>query len=53
MEFYFKDLEAEDGASDLPLDFPANGVAEEQSDTAEDRAFAELTERVSAARLVY
>jgi hypothetical protein len=53
MELYFKDLEAECGECDLPLDFSASEVAEAESDTAENIAFAELAERVSAARLVY
>lgn len=53
MELYFKDLESEDGASDLAMNCSGDEVAEEQGDTAEDIAFAELTERVSAARLVY
>ncbi len=53
MELYFKDLEAEGGAPDLSLTDAGNEVAEERSDTAEDIAFAELAERVSAARLVY
>jgi hypothetical protein len=53
MELYFKDLEAECGATDLSLNCSGDEVAEEQTDTAEDIAFAELAERVSAARLVY
>jgi hypothetical protein len=53
MELYFKDLEAESGATDLSLDFSGNELAEERGDTAEEIAFAELAERVSAARLVY
>jgi len=53
MELYFKDLETEDGAADLSLSFTATEVTDEPTDTAEDIAFAELAERVSAARLVY
>jgi hypothetical protein len=53
MELYFKDLEAEAGATDLVLNFSGNEVAGDQGDSAEDIAFAELAERVSAARLVY
>ena len=53
MELYFKDLEAEGGSTDSSLNFSGNDIAEERSDTAEDIAFAELAERVSAARLVY
>jgi hypothetical protein len=53
MELYFKDLEAEVDAPDLSLNRSGNDVAEDQGDTAEDVAFAELAERVSAARLVY
>ena len=53
MELYFKDLETENGEADVALNFSGNDVAEERSDTAEDIAFAELAERVSAARLVY
>ena len=53
MELYFKDLEAEDGATDETLNLSGNEVVEEQTDAAEDIAFAELAERVSAARLVY
>lgn len=53
MELYFKDLESEDGATDLALNCSGHEAGEERSDTAEDIAFAELAERVSAARLVY
>lgn len=53
MELYFKDLETEGSATELSLNFSGNEVAEERGDTAEDIAFAELAERVSAARLVY
>ena len=53
MELYFKDLEADPGASEPALDCAGSEAAEEQGDTAEDVAFAELAERVSAARLVY
>lgn len=53
MELYFKDLEAESDATGLSQNCSGNEVAEERGDTAEDIAFAELAERVSAARLVY
>jgi hypothetical protein len=56
MELYFKDLESEDGATDVSLNFagnPGDDGADARSDAAEDVAFAELAERVSAARLVY
>jgi hypothetical protein len=56
MELYFKDLETEDGATDVSLNFASNAGddgTDERGDTAEDVAFAELAERVSAARLVY
>ena len=53
MELYFKDLEAEGGAAALSLNDAGNEAAEERDDTADDIAFAELAERVSAARLVY
>ena len=53
MELYFKDLEAETEATELSLYGADNEVADDQGDTAEDVAFAELSERVSAARLVY
>ena len=53
MELYFKDLEAEAAASDAALECFVNAPSEERGDTAEDIAFAELAERVSAARLVY
>jgi hypothetical protein len=53
MELYFKDLEAEGGATDLSLNNSGSETAEERGDTADDIAFAELAERVSAARLVY
>ena len=49
MELYFKDLEGEgDGIESLDLSEAAAAEA-----MAEEIAFAELTERVSAARLVY
>lgn len=53
MELYFKDLEAESGLTDLSLNDSGSETAEERGDTADDIAFAELAERVSAARLVY
>ena len=53
MELYFKDLEAEVGDSEVSFDCAADDAADQQSDDAEDVAFAELAERVCAARLVY
>jgi len=52
MELYFKDLEGESEAIEMSLDHLGDerGGGEE---SAEDIAFAELAERVSAARLVY
>ena len=54
MELYFKDLEDEAGAvnAGIDLDHGACCVAESRT-PAEEEAFAELSERVSAARLVY
>ncbi|MEP6701763.1 MAG: hypothetical protein ABJB04_02155 [Betaproteobacteria bacterium] len=52
MELYFKDLEGEGDAPEMSLDqFRVDDETEEVS--AEEEAFAELAERVSAARLVY
>ena len=54
MELYFENLEDDAGGDSVGLlhcggeDAPSGS-----SDSAEDRAFAELSERVSAARLVY
>lgn len=53
MELYFKDLEADCGENETGLDCPGVEHANAQAETAEDIAFAELAERVSAARLVY
>ena len=51
MELYFKDLEDEAGAS--PVAGPdCEGMSVSQ-ETAEEDAFAELSDRVSAARLIY
>ena len=51
MEHIFKDLEGEsDDMSVYALGYEAADVS---GDTAEEIAFAELSERVSAARLVY
>ena len=53
MELYFKDLE-DDAGSEAPVDLCAcDQAAGGLGDTAEEVAFAELSERVSAARLVY
>lgn len=52
MELYFKDLEDEVGVNAVG----AHGTCDDaagRDDAAEERAFAELSERVSAARLVY
>ncbi|MEO7760354.1 MAG: hypothetical protein ABIS68_00435 [Casimicrobiaceae bacterium] len=52
MELYFKDLEGEGDTPEMSLDqFRVDDETEEVS--AEEEAFAELAERVSAARLVY
>ncbi len=53
MELYFKDLEADCGTTATELDCAGAEHLEAQGETAEDVAFAELAERVSAARLVY
>ena len=53
MELYFKDLESDGDQADEPLNCAANEVVDESGDMAEDIAFAELAERVSAARSVY
>jgi hypothetical protein len=53
MELYFKDLETDDGAAEASMNCSGNEVADDLIDTAEEIAFAELAERVSAARLVY
>ena len=52
MELYFKDLEGEGEAAEMSLDH-LNGAHGEGEVSAEEIAFAELSERVSAARLVY
>ena len=51
MELYFKDLEDEAAAAAGDLCICEDAGAGDSE--AEDRAFAELSERVSAARLVY
>lgn len=54
MELYFKDLEDDTGGDSVGLlHCGGDDAADGSSDSAEDRAFAELSERVSAARLVY
>ena len=51
MELYFKDFE--DDAGTNPMSGPdCEGMSVSQ-ETAEEDAFAELSERVSAARLIY
>jgi hypothetical protein len=51
MELYFKDLEGEGDTTEMSLDH--GGDASNGDDSAEAIAFAELAERVCAARLVY
>ena len=53
MELYFKDLEDDLGVEPTGLVCTCDPTASGSSDSAEDIAFAELSERVSAARLVY
>ena len=53
MELYFKDLESDDTGTDTEVCCAGTAHAEVHGETAEDVAFAELAERVSAARLVY
>ena len=53
MELYFKDLEDDAGAEAVGILCTSDHTTGGASDTAEDIAFAELSERVSAARLVY
>lgn len=50
MELYFKDFEDDAVASAVQH---CECAAADSNDDAEDAAFAELSERVSAARLVY
>jgi hypothetical protein len=52
MELYFKDLEGEGDATEMSLDHLGNAHGAGDV-SAEEIAFAELAERVSAARLVY
>ena len=51
MELYFKDLE--DEADTGTVSQSCGSATADLRDDAEDAAFAELSERVSAARLVY
>ena len=51
MELYFKDLEDEAGTLAAASDCDCEDAPVSQD--AEDDAFAELSERVSAARLIY
>ena len=53
MELYFKDLESDGTGADTEVCCAEASQAEVHGETAEDVAFAELAERVSAARLVY
>ncbi len=50
MEHFIKDIEGDDDMSVFAVGYEAADVS---GDTAEEIAFAELSERVSAARLVY
>jgi hypothetical protein len=52
MELYFKDLEG-DAENGLSLEHLGSEIGASGEASAEEIAFAELTERVSAARLVY
>jgi hypothetical protein len=54
MELYFKDFEGEEELVEMTMD-QGHDFAEvhEESDEDEEAAFAELAERVSAARLVF
>ena len=51
MELYFKDFEAEDDLVEMSMD-QTHDSAEVHEDSDEEAVFAELAERVSAARLV-
>ena len=51
MELYFKDFEGEEDLVEMSMDQGHFAEAQEESD--EEAAFAELAERVSAARLVF
>ena len=53
MELYFKDLDSSDQTEEMAMHAAGCDMAGTHEDTAEDIAFAELSERVSAARLVY
>ena len=56
MELYFKDLEDEAGTAAADIQCACEWVGEgvnASPEPAEEDAFAELSERVSAARLVY
>ena len=53
MELYFKDFEEESGDAMSTGSVDDCGAMNASQATAEEDAFAELSERVSAARLVY
>lgn len=53
MELYFKDLEDDAGNEAAGQLCACDSATGGSTETAEDIAFAELSERVSAARLVY
>jgi hypothetical protein len=52
MELYFKDFEGEEDLAEMSMD-QGHDFAEAQEESDEEAAFAELAERVSAARLVF
>jgi hypothetical protein len=52
MELYFKDFEGEEDLAEMSMD-QGHDFAEVQEESDEEAAFAELAERVSAARLVF
>jgi len=53
MELYFKDLEGDGDLNESSMNHLGMEAGAAGEASAEDIAFAELTERVSAARLVY
>jgi hypothetical protein len=53
MELYFKDFEDDGDMAEMSLDQVDHDGAEATDASDEEIAFAELAERVSAARLVY
>ena len=52
MELYFKDFEGEEELVEMSMD-QGHDFAEVHEESDEEAAFAELAERVSAARLVF